>query len=172
MRDWYACIRVVQGMVSFSLPSWRKRRKRLMSRYKGSQIETDLFSSGDMPYSNKSVLFGGTDEHVTMGNILVFERNNSFSFSFWFKEDLGNLGDVLAQYQKEAGILRDGKEQESPEDEGPPEDESPAEFPKVSMVRQGNVDGTLCRRCRKFVPYAVPDGHDGKLLCWDCQTWG
>lgn len=36
-------------------------------------------------YSYASFDFGGTNEYVTMGNVLAFERTNTFSFSFWFK---------------------------------------------------------------------------------------
>jgi hypothetical protein len=39
----------------------------------------------DAPGREKSVLFGGTDEYVTVGNVLAFERTNSFSLSLWFK---------------------------------------------------------------------------------------
>lgn len=38
-----------------------------------------------MSYSNKVVEFGGTDEYVTMNDILAFERTQAFSISFWFK---------------------------------------------------------------------------------------
>ena len=34
-------------------------------------------------FSTKHVAFGGTDEYVTMGNVLAFERTDSFSVSFW-----------------------------------------------------------------------------------------
>src|SRR5574343_1084076 len=36
-------------------------------------------------FSNKVVDFGGTDEYVTMGDVLNFERTDSFSISCWFK---------------------------------------------------------------------------------------
>jgi len=43
-----------------------------------------------MAFSDKSVLFGGTDEYVTMGSVAVaFERTDLFSFSVWFKSDGG-----------------------------------------------------------------------------------
>lgn len=38
-----------------------------------------------MGYTSKSIVFGGTDEYVTMGNILAFERTDSFSVSAWVK---------------------------------------------------------------------------------------
>jgi len=46
-----------------------------------------LISAGSerRPLSQKSVQFGGTDEYVTMGNVLGFERTNPFSVSFWAK---------------------------------------------------------------------------------------
>lgn len=36
-------------------------------------------------YSLKCLSFGGTDEYATFGNVLSFERNQSFSFSSWFR---------------------------------------------------------------------------------------
>lgn len=38
-----------------------------------------------MPFSSKCLRFEGTDEYVTMGNVLGFERTDSFSISFWVK---------------------------------------------------------------------------------------
>lgn len=38
------------------------------------------------PLSQRSVQFGGTDEYVTMGDVLGLERTNTFSFSFWVKK--------------------------------------------------------------------------------------
>jgi hypothetical protein len=37
------------------------------------------------PYSQLSCVFGGTNEYVTIGDVLGFERTDSFSVSFWFK---------------------------------------------------------------------------------------
>lgn len=36
-------------------------------------------------YTNRSCKFNGTNEYISMGNVLDFERTNTFSFSCWFK---------------------------------------------------------------------------------------
>lgn len=36
-------------------------------------------------FATKSLLFGGTDEYVAIGNVLDYERTSPFSISFWFK---------------------------------------------------------------------------------------
>jgi Concanavalin A-like lectin/glucanases superfamily len=41
--------------------------------------------SAKAAYSQRSVTFGGTDEYVTMGNVLAFEYDEAFSISVWFK---------------------------------------------------------------------------------------
>lgn len=48
---------------------------------------SDLVSDtpGKSAFSMKSVLFEGVNEYVDMGNVLDFERTDSFSFSFWMK---------------------------------------------------------------------------------------
>lgn len=38
-----------------------------------------------MPFSSKCLRFEGTDEYVTMGNVLGFERTSPFSISCWVK---------------------------------------------------------------------------------------
>ena len=38
-----------------------------------------------MSFTTKSVLFGGTNEYVTMGDVLGFEYTDPFSVSFWLK---------------------------------------------------------------------------------------
>lgn len=38
-----------------------------------------------MAFSNYSTTFGGTNEFLNMGNVLNFERTDTFSFSYWFK---------------------------------------------------------------------------------------
>lgn len=52
--------------------------------------------------STKSVLFDGVDEYVTMGNVLSFERTDSFSVSAWFKTTSTTGGEIVAK--REAGI--------------------------------------------------------------------
>lgn len=37
------------------------------------------------PFSTRSLFFNGTDEYVTMGNVLGFERTDAFSISCWVK---------------------------------------------------------------------------------------
>lgn len=41
-------------------------------------------------YSNKSILFGGTNEYITMGDVLNFSRTDPFSISFWIKAPDGS----------------------------------------------------------------------------------
>jgi hypothetical protein len=48
-------------------------------------------------YTSKSVVFGGTDEYVTMGNILAVERTDTFSYSFWFKTTAAGYSTFLAK---------------------------------------------------------------------------
>jgi hypothetical protein len=60
------------------------------SNYTGTMTNmevADLVSDtpGKSAPSMKSVLFGGTDEYATMGNILAFEYDQACSFSCWFK---------------------------------------------------------------------------------------
>ncbi len=40
---------------------------------------------GESRNSSKSLVFGGTDEYVTMGNVLSFDFSDTFSISCWFK---------------------------------------------------------------------------------------
>jgi hypothetical protein len=49
------------------------------------------------PLSQKSVTFGGTDEYVTMGNVLGFERTDAFSLSFWIRKPDSSAAAVLAK---------------------------------------------------------------------------
>ncbi len=58
-------------------------------------------------FAQKSYLFDGVSESVSMGNVLSFERTSAFSFSFWFKcstpgtyyVPLAKLGASLVGYQ-------------------------------------------------------------------------
>lgn len=49
------------------------------------------------PLSQKAVQFGGTDEYVTMGNVLGFERTNAFSLSFWVKKPNASAAVLIAK---------------------------------------------------------------------------
>lgn len=52
-----------------------------------------------MAYASKSILFGGTDEYITMGDVLGFEYTDSFSFSAWAKcPTITSTHDVIAKY--------------------------------------------------------------------------
>jgi Concanavalin A-like lectin/glucanases superfamily len=44
---------------------------------------TDI--QADVPTRKFSLVFGGTDEYVAVGDVLNFERTDAFSFSLWFK---------------------------------------------------------------------------------------
>lgn len=41
--------------------------------------------SATAEYNTRSLLFGGTNEYVTMGDVLDFDYTDQFSISFWFK---------------------------------------------------------------------------------------
>ncbi len=50
------------------------------------------FSAGSTPPSSGfgfryGYEFDGVDEYIDFGNVITFDRNNAFSFSFWFKVD-------------------------------------------------------------------------------------
>jgi hypothetical protein len=47
--------------------------------------------------SIRSMVFDGVNEFITMGDVLGFERTDSFSFSFWFKWAAGATGIVLSK---------------------------------------------------------------------------
>jgi hypothetical protein len=47
--------------------------------------------------SSKAVAFGGTDEYVTIGDVLAFERTQAFSFSAWIKYSGSNYAMVFAK---------------------------------------------------------------------------
>lgn len=42
-------------------------------------------------YTCRSCLFNGTNEYITMGNVLGYERNQTFSISCWFKTTAGGI---------------------------------------------------------------------------------
>lgn len=48
-------------------------------------------------YTSKSLLLQGTDEYVTMGNVLGFERTDAFSVSCWFKTTLAVASYLVAK---------------------------------------------------------------------------
>jgi hypothetical protein len=48
-------------------------------------------------FSTKSVLFNGTTQYVTMGNVLDFERNQSFTVSGWFKSTTTGSASLVAK---------------------------------------------------------------------------
>jgi len=41
---------------------------------------------------------------------------------------------------------------------------------RMEGVPQHRLDGRFCRACAEFYPYAVEDGKDGRLLCWNCKN--
>ncbi len=55
-------------------------------------------------FSNKVVTFGGTDEYITMGDVLGFERTDSFSISFWAKPTGVSVGVPIAKMDQVSAI--------------------------------------------------------------------
>jgi hypothetical protein len=55
--------------------------------YDGTMVNMEAADIQDrfFTYVNKSIVFGGTNEYITMGNVLNFERTDAFSISFWAK---------------------------------------------------------------------------------------
>lgn len=49
------------------------------------------------PISQLSCVFGGTDEYVTMGDVLGFERTDAFSISCWIKTSLSAIGHLAGK---------------------------------------------------------------------------
>ena len=47
--------------------------------------------------SRHSVDFGGTDEYVTMGDVLDFERTDAFSVSVWVQTTNGSIGHLIGK---------------------------------------------------------------------------
>lgn len=56
-----------------------------------------------MAHSTKSISFGGTNEYVTFGNVLNFERNLPFSISFWVKTSNTGGGTILGKSANSTG---------------------------------------------------------------------
>jgi len=54
-----------------------------------SQVAPPAFSN------NFSMEFDGVDDHVTMGNVLDFNKSNSFSFSCWIKRSSTNTEEAI-----------------------------------------------------------------------------
>jgi hypothetical protein len=50
-----------------------------------------------MGFSSKCVVFDGSNDYVTMGNVLGYERTNAFSVSYWAKVSVGANGFVVAK---------------------------------------------------------------------------
>lgn len=50
--------------------------------------------------------FDGTDDYIDFGNILNFERTDSFSIECWFKRDRSGVSEFLIAKQESSGNLR------------------------------------------------------------------
>jgi len=62
--------------------------------------------TSDIPggaFSTSSMTFNTSNEYVTMGNVLGFDKEDSFSISFWFKKNAGGSTWAITKYTGAVG---------------------------------------------------------------------
>ena len=76
--------------------------------YNSWSPETNLTGTGATPaFSNtKSILLGGIDDYVDMGNNLNFERTSAFSISAWVKRGGSGVNDTIVSKMESSGNFR------------------------------------------------------------------
>jgi hypothetical protein len=75
-----------------------------LTNMEAEDIEDRAVNSA-LAFSKKSLAFGGTNEYVTMGNVLGYEYTDAFSYSFWVKTS-GSTGGYLVSKMEDAPNYR------------------------------------------------------------------